>query len=93
MDRNGEKSIVEVKRYNSKIGVDIIRQLRGVQLGHGYNKAILVTSSHYTRDAIKEGNLPTPINYGFDLELKDADDVLNMLDVYSGHDSIFKFNK
>lgn len=47
--------LIECKRYipNNKVGVGLIRSLRGVQADRRVNKAVLVTSSTFTRDARK----------------------------------------
>lgn len=45
--------LIECKHHNKKIGVDYVRQLFGVQNMEGVNKAVLVTSSSFTKDAIK----------------------------------------
>lgn len=45
--------LVECKKYgpNHKVGVSLVRSLLGVQTDHRANKAVLVTSSSFTRDA------------------------------------------
>jgi hypothetical protein len=46
--------IVECKRYQleSKVGVEVVRGLYGVQMAENYNQAILVTTSTFTKPAI-----------------------------------------
>lgn len=54
-DRNIKvKYIIECKRhqFTNTVGVDIVRQLYGVQQAEGANKSIVVTTSTFTKDAI-----------------------------------------
>ena len=48
------KYIVECKRYakGNKVGVDVVRQLFGVQMSEGANKSIVATTSYFTKGAI-----------------------------------------
>lgn len=80
---SGDTAIVECKRYKNKIDVGIVRQLIGVQLIRGYNKAILLTSSYFTNDARKEAEMLLLRDSGFEMELVDADEFLKMLEVYN----------
>jgi len=52
------KYIIECKKYgfSNKIDVNVVRQLYGVQQAEGANKAVLVTTSKFTRDAIDFAN-------------------------------------
>jgi len=52
------KYIIECKRYamSNKVGVELIRQLYGVQQAEGANKSVLVTTSKFTRGAIDFAN-------------------------------------
>jgi Holliday junction resolvase-like predicted endonuclease len=47
---------IECKHHRKKIGIEFVRQLYGVQNIERVNKAILVTSSSFTKDAIKFSN-------------------------------------
>jgi hypothetical protein len=76
------QAIVEVKRYRNKVGVNLIRQLRGVQLRDDIKKAILVTTSHFTSVAIRESRARNPVQHGFEMNLVDAEDLMKMLRVY-----------
>lgn len=80
---NKEIAIVECKRYTGKVDVGIVRKLVGVQCIRGYKKAILLTSSYFTNDAIKEANMLAERDSGYDLELVDADILLNLLSVFN----------
>lgn len=44
---------IECKRYNKPVGVRILRELLGVVSDEKANKGVLVTTSSFTRDAIK----------------------------------------
>lgn len=70
------KFIIECKRYiqSRKIGVDIVRQLYGVQKEKRANKSILVTTSHFTKDAIDFANSHTT---EWDMSLVDFQVLLN----------------
>jgi hypothetical protein len=53
-DRLGRSlSIVQCKRYaaHRKIGVNLVRELQGAQVGSGANAAVLITTSTFTQDA------------------------------------------
>jgi hypothetical protein len=80
---SGERIAVEVKRYQAKIGVDLIRQLRGVQLTENITKAVLITTSAFTRDAQKEKEAEPPRDLGFELELVDADGLIKLFNLYN----------
>jgi restriction system protein len=67
------KYIIECKRYSKerKISLAIVQRLLGVKIASAANKAILATTSSFTRDAI----LFTSNNI-WDLELKDYNDIV-----------------
>jgi HJR/Mrr/RecB family endonuclease len=77
------QTIVEVKCYKQRVGVELVRQLRGVQLRENAKSAVLVTASSFTRGAVLEAKAATPNEYGFELQLIDANDILKLLDVYT----------
>ncbi|PRD56747.1 restriction endonuclease [Sphingobacterium gobiense] len=70
---------VECKRYapDNKIDVGIIRQVQGVQYTHRPSKSIIVTTSFFTRDAVKEAKFIEN-----QLDLKDFNDIKNWLEKY-----------
>jgi restriction system protein len=71
--------LVECKRYSSmKVGVDIVRSFSHVISTNGANKGILVTTSYFTRDAIKAA--PSP----YLLDFRDKDKVLDWIRAYQG---------
>lgn len=86
-NNNAEQAIVEVKRYRNNVGVELVRQLRGVQLYRGINKATLVTAGHFTKGAITEATAERPRSLGFELNLIDAEELLKMLSVYNSEAS------
>lgn len=71
----GSKYIVEAKHYKptNKVGVDIIRQVAAVRHKHGAQHGIIVTSSYFTADAVKENHA----YYG--LELSDFDRLVSWI--------------
>lgn len=71
--------LVECKRYapDNKVGVGIIRNVIGVHTLRNPSKSIIVTSSTFTKDALKEAaKLETK------LDLKDYDDLKGWLNKY-----------
>lgn len=72
------KFLVECKRFTEKkVSVDIIRSFKEVIQTEQANKGIIVTTSYFTRDAIKK-KLETP----YLLDYKDKDAVLNWVTEY-----------
>lgn len=65
-------TFVECKHFSpdNPVGVGIVRSVYGVQQIHRANKSLIVTSSHFTKDAIE---LTKPI--ANELELKDHNDI------------------
>ena len=63
---------VECKKYSktNKVGVGIVRQVAGVHKIRQANKSIIVTTSFFSKDAIKEAK-----EIKNELELKDYDDI------------------
>jgi restriction system protein len=47
----GGKVVIQAKRYKNIVGVSFVRDLYGTMMNEGANKGILVTTSHYGRDA------------------------------------------
>jgi restriction system protein len=48
---HGGKFVVQAKRYTNTVDVAAVRELYGTVLSEGANRGILVTTSHYGRDA------------------------------------------
>lgn len=67
---------VECKRYSreNKVSVDLVRALYGVQTSDKVNKACLVTSSYFTRDAVDFANKQNVM-----IDLVDGDALHNMI--------------
>jgi len=59
---------VECKKHapDRRVGVEVVRSLYGVQTMHKANKSLIVTTSFFTKDAIKEAQ-----HIGDQMELKD----------------------
>jgi|GEM_PF-760623 len=70
------KYIIECKRYarERKITLDLVQRLYGVKMSESANKAILVTTSNYTKDSLKFAS-----QHQWDLSLKDYNDILYWL--------------
>jgi HJR/Mrr/RecB family endonuclease len=70
---------VECKKYHAKnkVGVGIVREVAGVHKIKQANKSIIVTTSYFTKDAVKEAKL-----IEHDLELKDYDNLKEWLTRY-----------
>ena len=70
------KYIVECKRYavHNKVTLDVVQRLYGVKMAENANKAILVTTSSFTKDANKFAS-----QHCWDLSLKDKGDLLSWL--------------
>ncbi|MCI0607626.1 MAG: restriction endonuclease [Anaerolineae bacterium] len=47
----GGKVVIQAKRYKNVVGVSAVRDLYGTMINEGANKGILVTTSHYGKDA------------------------------------------
>lgn len=47
----GGKVVIQAKRYSNVVGVSAVRDLYGTMINEGANKGILVTTSHYGKDA------------------------------------------
>lgn len=82
------KYIIECKRHCStnKVGVDIVRQLYGVQYSEGANKSILVTTSKFTKDAI---NFANKEQTQWHMTLADYSELLKWTKKYYGDNLIF----
>lgn len=70
------KMIIECKRYSetNKVGLAIVQRLLGVKVAESANKAILATTSTFTRDAVKFAR-----QHIWDLDLKAYDDVVTWI--------------
>jgi len=73
------KYLVECKRFaeNRKIGVEIVRSFKEVLSTEQANKGLIVTTSYFSRDAIKKQQ-ETPLL----LEYKDKNEVINWVNDY-----------
>lgn len=47
----GGKVVIQAKRYKNVVGVSAVRDLYGTMINEGANKGILVSTSHYGKDA------------------------------------------
>lgn len=82
---SGKQTIVECKRFaeHRKVGINIVREILGVQLVFGIKQAKVITTSHFTnpaRELTKKVNQETS---GFDLELIDLDKLVTEMNVYN----------
>ena len=70
------KYIIECKRYakENPVGVDLVRNLYGVQHQEGANKSVLATTSRFTKDARTFADGVNTTQWGMDL--KEYDDIV-----------------
>ncbi|MDE1237172.1 restriction endonuclease [Vibrio aestuarianus] len=70
------KYIIECKKYchTNKVGVELVRQLYGVQQAESANKSVLVTTSSFTQGAIDFANQH---NTKWHMDLKSYSDLLS----------------
>ncbi len=68
----GGKVVIQAKRYKNVVGVSAVRDLYGTMINEGANKGILVTTSHYGKDAYDFAN-------GKPIELFDGGKLLYLL--------------
>jgi restriction system protein len=54
--KDSEKVVVQAKRYKNKVGVKAINEVLGALHYYNCNRAIVVTNSFYTQNAIKMAN-------------------------------------
>jgi HJR/Mrr/RecB family endonuclease len=75
------KYLVECKRYapHRNVSVAVVQRLYGVKMAEAANKAVLVTSSGFTRDAKRFAS-----EHLWDLDLKTYDDVMQWVKHYAG---------
>lgn len=72
-------TFVECKKYahDNKVGVEVVRNVIGVHHLHGPSKSLIVTTSYFTKDAIKEAKSAKHI-----LNLNDFNDIKVWLQKY-----------
>lgn len=73
------KYIIECKRYaiENKVSIAVVQRLLGVKFAESANKAILATTSGFTKDARKFAN-----SHVWDLDLKDYNDIMSWIKAY-----------
>lgn len=74
-----QKYIIECKRPDpgNPVRIEVVKQLHATKIDEGANKAILVTTSHFTSDARIYEN-----KHSIDLQLNDFKDLVEWLFVY-----------
>lgn len=74
------KYLVECKRYapERRVGIEIVHRLFGVKIAEAANKAILATTSGFTKPALTFAQ-----NHLWDLDLKDYQDICKWLSPYA----------
>lgn len=82
------KYIIECKRYSfdNKVGVELVRQLYGVQQAEFANKSVLVTTSSFTQGAIDFANQHST---KWHMDLKSFSDLLIWVKQAYGHGPLF----
>lgn len=73
------KYLIECKRYamKRKISVGVVQRLLGVKVAESANKAILATTSDFTKDARRFAH-----SHLWDLDLKDHNDIMSWIKAY-----------
>lgn len=73
------KYLIECKRYamTRNISIGVVQRLLGVKVAESANKAILATTSGFTKDARKFAN-----SHLWDLDLKDHKDIMTWIRTY-----------
>jgi len=85
-ESEGGPFLVEVKRYQRPVGVEVIRELTGVLFREGMSRGLVVSAaSGFTSGARQEASeiavTRPPFHHGIRLEFMDAQDVAAFLDV------------
>lgn len=53
LKKNGETTLVQCKQWKAfRVGVAVVRELYGVMAAHGAAAGVVVTSGHFTKDAV-----------------------------------------
>lgn len=81
-----QKYIIECKRYSRPVGADVVRRLAGAQQISDADRAILVTTSSFTKEAKDEAKK-------FRLDLADYDMLLMWLMSAITHDNNYPFKE
>lgn len=73
------KYLIECKRYamKRKVSIGVVQRLLGVKVAESANKAILATTSGFTKDARKFAH-----SHLWDLDLKDHNDIMSWIKAY-----------
>lgn len=74
-----QRFLIECKRPDPKnpVRLDVVKHLHATKIDQGANKAILVTTTHFTRDAHRYGK-----RHAIELDLKDFNDLVEWLHHY-----------
>ncbi len=78
------KYLVECKRYGNKIGVEIVNSVIGAKIFQDIERAMLVTTSTFTRDVVKS----KPRLAELKVELRDGNDIVSWLREYDVHEDL-----
>ena len=70
LKKNGEKIVVQCKRYKGKVGISAVQEVLGAKGYYKADKAMVITNSYFTPNAIKLANAN-------DVELWDRNDLIN----------------
>ncbi|QQN28589.1 restriction endonuclease [Pseudomonas syringae group genomosp. 3] len=78
-DYINQRFLIECKRPDPKnpVRLDVVKHLHATKIDQGANKAILVTTTHFTGDAHRYGK-----RHAIELDLKDFDDLVEWLHHY-----------
>lgn len=84
---SGKRTLVQAKRRKRRVGVEAVRELRGVQLRENVRAALLVATGGFTSGAKAEAHATVPRKLGFRLDLMAATEIVRELGIFRAHDT------
>jgi len=81
LKKDGEKIVVQAKRYSNKVGIAAVQQILGAKEYYKANKCIVVTSNFFTPNAINLAN-------SSGVELWDRNKLIEIMIKQNGKESI-----
>ena len=83
LKKDGEKIVVQAKRYSNKVGIEAVQQIIGAKEYYKATKGMVVTNSFFTPNAVK---LASSSN----IELWDRNKLLNILFKLNARESLIE---
>lgn len=74
LEKNGERTVVQAKRYDDKVSIAAVQQVFSAMYYYDADKSIVVTNNYYTEPCKKFAKK-------LDVELWDRDDVIEIFDL------------